>query len=71
MAGLPELGARPRRLGDAQVRCGLGGGQDEEVRDAQRASDVDKVLQLIPLGLLAHAGKAEQRHAFDTGLWHS
>jgi len=45
-------GARPRRLGDAQVCGGLSGGQDEEVRDAERTGDVDKVLQLVALGLL-------------------
>jgi len=75
-------GSCPRRLGDAQVCGGLGGGQDEEVRDAERTGDVDKVLQLVTLGLLrapvnapvsapdcagAAAGSSVQSHSSGAG----
>ena len=42
----------PGGLGEAQVAGAFGGSQDQELGDAQGARDVDKVLQLVALGLL-------------------
>ena len=47
-----SLGTDPGGLGNAHVRCVVAGGKNDKVGDAERPSDVDKVLEAVGLGLL-------------------
>ena len=62
-------GRPPRRLGNAQVRRVVGGGQHEEVGHPQGPRDVDKVLQHVALGLLDQGGRAAATPVMSSEQW--
>jgi hypothetical protein len=59
----PAAQPHPGRLGDPQVAVVVGGGQHDEVGDAQRAGHGDKVLQAVALRLLQVDCRVGQQHA--------
>lgn len=61
-------GPHPGGLGEAQVGGVVSGGQDEEVRNAQRPRDVHKVPQLILPRLLLHQQTMSMRPASENTL---